>query len=141
MTKIVFDMQHMKFMTIFERITHARLKDCFEDELSKQMIFIVLENEISKAIGKHGANIHRLENIFKKKVKIVEFSHDKLMFISNMLYPLKIKDIHEEEDGTVILAAADNRTRGYIIGRAAQNLRSLEGHVRRHFNVKEIKVQ
>jgi len=127
----------MKFIALFENITRAKVKDCFVN--GERLVFVVSPGFISKAIGKNGSNIKRLESMLKKKIKIVEYSEDKLRFIKNWLMPLKVTDI-KEEDGIVTVTAPDTQTRGLMIGRSAQNLRGTEEVVRRYFEVKEIKI-
>ena len=136
-SKIVYDMNTIKFISAFQSITKTNVKDCFPGETV--MMFIVGEGELGKAIGKDASNVKRLANTFKRKIKIVEFSKDLLTFIKNLVQPMKIAEI-EENDGTVMIMAPDLKTRGYLIGRGGSALRQLEEKVQRHFNIKEIKV-
>jgi len=137
MTKIKFDMQLMQSMNLFEKLTHAKVKDCIvSDEL---ITFIVAPGDAFKAIGKGGSNVKRISNVFKKKIKIVEFSDDKLQFIKNFIMPLKAAEITEEE-GVVLIKAVDHQTRGYIIGRGASSLNLLKEVAGRYFKFKDIKV-
>ncbi len=126
----------MKYITLFETITQAQVKDCVVNEI---ILFIVQENEIGKAIGKNGVNIRKMESILKKRIKIVEFNGDKLRFIQNFLYPLRLKEIKEEE-GIIKLYGPDTKTKGMIIGRDSSNLNHLKDIVRRYFKVEDIKV-
>ncbi|MEM4263414.1 MAG: NusA-like transcription termination signal-binding factor [Candidatus Woesearchaeota archaeon] len=136
-SKIIYDEKIMKFMSIFESITHAQLKDCVNQE--GIVIFIVQQNEIGKAIGAKGSNVHKLERVFNKKVKIVEFSPEPVSFIKNLIYPLQVKEIRED-DGTYVITAVDLKTRGMLIGRNASHLRAYEAVVQRYFPIKELKV-
>lgn len=136
MSKITFDMDKMKMISLFQAITRASVKDCLEDS---ELMFIVGEGEAGKAVGKQGANVKRLSTALKRKIKIVEFNHELPQFIKNLAYPLKIEKI-EEEDGIIRLTAPDIKTRGYLIGRGGSALRKLEDQVKRHFPIKEIKV-
>jgi N utilization substance protein A len=135
--RIKYDFSLIKFISLFESMTRASVKDCFTQD--DRIIFIVRENQIGLALGKGGSNIRRLEAVLKKKIKIAEFSPDLLQFIRNIEYPLEIKDI-AEKDGIVTITPPDSRTRGYLIGRAAVNLRNAEEMVRRYFEVKSIRV-
>ncbi|MCB9359315.1 NusA-like transcription termination signal-binding factor [Candidatus Woesearchaeota archaeon] len=136
-TRIVFNNDIIKFMSIFQNVTKTSLKDCIDS--NSKMIFIVDENQAGKAIGKKGANIKRLEQKFKKKVMVVEYSKDISQFIKNVIYPSKVKDI-TEEDGTFTITPIDTYTRGVIIGRSAANLREFESIVKRYYPIKELKV-
>ncbi len=137
MTKIKYNIDAMKFMSLFETMTRAKLKDCIISE--NLVTFIVEENQIAKAIGKKGANVKNLERVLNKKIKIVEFSDDMIRFIQNLAYPAKIKEA-VQEDRIVKITAADTQSRGWLIGRGASILRSHEAIVKRFFDIDEIKV-
>ena len=126
----------MKSMQLFENLTRAKLKDCIANE---GLIFIVEENEIGKAIGKGGSNVHRLEGLLNKRIKIVEFSSDVKQFIRNFIMPLEVKDVNEE-NGIITIFGPDTKTRGLLIGRDRKNLENLKDVVGRYFTVEDIKV-
>lgn len=138
MGKIKFDADSMKVISLFETITGASVKDCFDAE-DGRLIIAVNEGEIGKAIGKGSVNVKKIENVLKKKVRIIEFSPDLEKFIRNVVYPLKVAEI-AVEGGIAVLTAADHQTRGLLIGRSAQNLRGYETIVKRYFPVEELKV-
>ncbi len=138
-TKIVFDEDILKKMSLFESITRAKLKDFFDDPVQERLVFIVQPGELWRALGKKSSNVKRLENTFKRKIKIVEYNPDLVTFIKNMAHPLKIHDV-TEEDGIVVIRHDDMQTKGLLIGKNARNLRNMETNVRRYFEVKEIKV-
>ncbi|KYK26151.1 hypothetical protein AYK26_00860 [Euryarchaeota archaeon SM23-78] len=135
--KITFDTDMLKFMALFEKVTHARLRDCFFDR--EKLVFLVEQGEMGKALGKNKTNVVKLEKMLNRKIKIVEFNLSRLQFITNYLAPLRITDIKEEGD-VVIVTGADTKTKGLIIGIKAQNLRNLEKVVGKYFKVEEIKV-
>ncbi len=137
MIKIKYDLNLMKFISLFESITRAAVKDCFE--LSERLVFIVKEGNIGKALGRGGSNVRRLEGMLKRKLRIIEFNENLLRFIQNVVYPSKVKDIVEEE-GVVTITPPDSETRGYLIGRGAVNLNTTKEIVKRYFEIKEIKV-
>lgn len=137
---ITYDAELLKAMSFFEKITHTQLKDCFMDTHVNMFTFVVMPGEIGKAVGKGGVNVKRLENAFKKRIKIVEYADDLLQFVRNMIMPLRVQNI-EQMDDIVIVQDQDMKTKGLLIGRNAGNLRNLETNVRRYFpTLKEIKV-
>lgn len=136
-SKIVYDMNTIKFISAFQALTRTNVKDCISTE--NALTFIVGEGEIGKAVGKNAENVKRLARAFNRKIKIVEFSSKLLGFIRNLVQPLKIATI-EEKDGTVMITAPDLQTRGYLIGRGGSALRQLEEMVKRHFEIKGIRV-
>lgn len=134
----VIDADMLRTMSLFSRITHANLIDglLFNDAL----LFIVGEGDLGKALGHQRANVSKLERLLNRKVKIVEFSSDKLQFIANLMAPLRVSGI-AEADGVVTVNGADQKTRGLMIGSGARNLRLYEQIVRKYYPVKEIKVR
>ena len=135
--KIVYDATLIKIMSLFEKITKARLKDCITQD--NQMIFVVQPNEIAKAIGPKGKNVKKLENMLKKRVKVVEYNQEPATFIKRLVHPLQVREI-VEEDGVYTITAVDLKTRGMLIGRNASYLRAFENIVKRYFPIKELKV-
>ena len=126
----------MKLITLFESMTGAKVKDCISNE---RLTFIIEENEMGKAIGRNGANIKRMENAIKRKIKLAEFSNNAVQFVKNMVHPIEVEDIREEE-GIITIHGRDTGTKAMLIGRERQNLNHLSDIVKRYFDVKEIKV-
>ena len=139
MSKIKYDINLMKFMQLFESVTRAKLKDCINNIEDEQVIFVVEENEIGKAIGKGGSNVRRLEDLLKRKIKIVEFNQEIKQFIRNFVMPLQVKEINEENN-TITITGPDTKTKGLLIGRERKNLENLKSVVKRYFDVEDIRV-
>lgn len=137
MEKIKYDLNLMRFISIFTTITRAKVKDCFLSE--DIVVFIVGEDEIAKAIGKSGTTAKMVERAINRKIKIVEFNPKLEHFVRNIIYPLKVDEV-VIEDGVVQLKAPDMKTRGMLIGRNAQNLKNTRNTLKRHFNITELKV-
>lgn len=130
------DIQLIGFVNTFERITKARVKDCFFDK-NKNLVFLVKEGDLWKAVGKKGANVQKLSNMLKKKIRIIEFSDDVKKFVRNVIMPFKVDEI-VEEDGKVVLKSKDSKVKGLIIGRDKKNLEELNSIVKKYFNVEVV---
>ena len=136
MNRIKYNSDSMNLITLFESMTGAKVKDCISNE---KITFIMEENEMGKAIGKNGVNIRRMENSVKKRIKLVEFSSDVLQFVRNMIYPAEISNV-EHDNGIITIHGKDAGTKAMLIGRERKNINHLADIVKRHFDVKEIKV-
>lgn len=136
--KFKYDMQMLQTMTLFEKVTKSKLKDFVL--FGEKYFFIVQKGQLFRALGKNKANIVKLEELLKRKVKIVEFADTPAQFIINAMAPLKVVDI-KEDNGIFTVTGPDQKTRGLMIGARAQNLRSYESIVQKYYpDVKEIKV-
>ncbi len=136
-SKITYDAQLMKVMSLFESITKATAKDCFN---SGDMLYFVVEPEnMGKAIGKQGKNAKLLENLLKRKIRILEFSPDLATFIKNLVYPIVPKQVEIRND-SVTISGQDSKSKAMLIGRNSINLNNYKEIIKRYFEIKDIRV-
>jgi len=135
--KTVIDMDMIKIINLFEQVTHARVKEAFY--MKEVLTFIIFEGDKFKALGKNLSNLHKIEQMLQKKIKIVEFDSDITKFITNLIYPYRVERI-VLTDKIVTIEDSDTKTKGLIIGSKAQNLRMYESVVKKYFEIDEIKV-
>ena len=128
--KIKYGKELMKFKAFFETMTHTPLKDCLIDSKS-QIVFLVKNGSIGKAIGKNGKNARGIEAALNRKIKIVEFSPVATEFVKSLISPLKAEI--SEENNTILIHCGDSATRSLLIGRNARNLRNYESITKRYF--------
>jgi N utilization substance protein A len=137
--KFKYDVQALQWMSLFEKVTRAKLKDFFMQQ--EKLCFIVQPGNLRKGLGPNKKNIEKLEGLTKRKVKVIEYSDDIKRFISNVFSPLKIVKMEFGDDGIVTLTGPDQKTKGLMIGAQARNLRLFESVVQKYYpEVKEIKV-
>ncbi|MGV8141001.1 MAG: NusA-like transcription termination signal-binding factor [Candidatus Woesearchaeota archaeon] len=135
--KTVYDIDMIKIINLFEQVTHARVKEAFY--MKDVLTFLVFEGDKFKALGKELSNLHKIEKMLQKKVKIVEFNSDLIKFITNLIYPYRVESI-VFNDKIITITDSDMKTKGLLIGAKAQNLRMYESIVKKYFEVDEIKV-
>jgi transcription termination/antitermination protein NusA len=137
MVKIKFDINLIKFISIFGSITRSKVKDCISAE---PLIFIVEKGEIAKAIGKGAKNIKKIEQLLKKKIRIIEFNLDIIEFVKNVIAPNKATEIIKE-DTKIVISAESSGIKGKIIGRDSKNLQQTKEIVKRYFEIDDIVVK
>ena len=120
----------IQYINLFEQLTKTNVKGFFPNS---HLIFIVQEGHISRAIGKNGINVKRIEELIRKKIKIVEYSKDPLIFVKNLILPLKIKKISVYDNN--IEVNADTGAKALLIGRNSQNLIHLNNIIKNYFNL------
>lgn len=136
MTRIIYDAAILKYISLFESLTGAKVKDCITDD---RLIFIIEKGNMGLAIGRNGSNLKRVENVLKKPLRIIEFDEDVEQFIRNYSYPLKMIEV-EKEGNSVIIKGKDTKTRAFLIGRDRVNLKKMISIVKRYFDVEDIRV-
>ena len=65
----------MRLISLFQNVTKATARDCLDDEKQNRIIFVVNEGKMGLAIGKGGSNIKSLQNILKRHVESVSYTH------------------------------------------------------------------
>ena len=134
-----FDLELLKLINFFEDFTGAAVKDAFYDTNGK-LTFVVEPGNIGKAVGKGASTLKKVEEKLGQRIRVAEYSDDRLEFIESLVAPLTLVEIREEDD-VVYLEGKDEKTTGLLIGKHARNLRNLESMVRRYMPVEEIKVE
>jgi len=140
---IKFTSKEMRFISLFESITGANVKDCIVNEEQSRVIFVVKEGEIGMAIGRGGRNIHTLEKMTGKKHEIIEYSERPAQFIKNALKPAMVKEIRitERLNGkTMAVVTVNPRDKGVAIGKNGRNAERLRFLAKRYFQIQNVSI-
>ena len=136
--KIIYDANLMKSMILFENLTKVNVKDAYLRENS--IWFVIEKGGMFRAIGKNGIKIKKVENVFKKKVKLIEENEDIKIFCKGLIYPVKAKEI-DFNDEILTITAEDTRAKGLLIGRERKNLNELKEVLSRYFELKDVEIK
>ena len=64
------NMQDMRYLNLFEKMTRVRTRYCFK--YNEFIVFCVPKHLVSAAIGEGGANVKRMSEILRKKIKVIQ---------------------------------------------------------------------
>ena len=134
----MFDLNTFGISALVEKITGVLVKDCFTD--GEFWYVIVPPGEVGRAVGRQWILIKRIEQQARKRLKIVEFHEDAVVFIRNVVYPLKISQVFEQENAFII-ADKDRRVKSQLLGHQGKLLALVNRAVQRFFPGKEVKVE
>ena len=140
---IKFTSKEMRYISLFESVTGANVKDCIVHEEQSRVIFVVKEGEIGMAIGRGGRNIHTLERMTGKKHEIIEYSETPAQFIKNALKPAMVKEIRitERPNGkTMAVVTVNPRDKGLAIGKNGRNAERLRFLAKRYFEIENVSI-
>ncbi len=139
MTKTL-NMQFIRYANMFNRVTRIRTNHCFE--YNNAIVFAVPRKLVSRAIGPDNQNLKRLNQIIRRKIKIVAIPNGKEdieNFVSVITYPVKFKNI-EIKDGNAIINAG-SQTKAILIGRGKCRLNEMQKVLEQYFGVKKVMIR
>lgn len=132
------DMQDMRYLNLFGRITKVSTRFCFK--YNENIIFCVPRSLISKAVGEGGRNIRQISDILKKRIKVIPRPQgiaDAKQFIGEIVKPVIFKDL--EVKGDEIILTAGSQSKASLIGRNKRRLLEMQKIVKDFFG-KEFRI-
>ncbi len=134
----VIDMQRMRYLNLFEKISKVRTRFCFI--YNETIFFCVPKRFMSKAIGEKAKNIKKLNEILRKKIKIIvmpETQNDIEKFFEAIVSPVVFKNF-EIKDKEVIVSAS-KQSKAALFGRNKKRFHEMQEIMKNFFN-KEFKI-
>ena len=143
MTK-TFDMQFIRYMNLFQRITRVNSTHCFL--YNNTIVFVIPRRDIMAAIGRDNSNLKKLSGILLKRIRVVaEPKDDKDLhgFISVLVDPATIEKteiISGASGKELILTPAGRESKAMIIGRDRARETEIKNILDQHFGIKDVKI-
>lgn len=129
---MIFDQAIIGFINVFERMTKAKVKDCYFDD--GELVMVIMPGMMGLAVGKGGVNIKKFSARAKKKVKLIEYRDDPKEFVERLILPVKAKEVRLDDD--VIVVVANNVVeKGKIFGRDKTNFKKIQTLVSKYFKM------
>lgn len=140
-SRIRLGSSEIKYMTLFESVTGATVKDCVLEE--NALGFLVKKGDMGLAIGKKGANIGKVRDIVGKSIWVMEFNENREEFIKKLFDPVKVRQIRfkgpETEKNAVI--QIEKKDRKKVIGPEGSRIKIARQFAQRHHLIDDISVQ
>lgn len=114
----IIDMQVMRYINLFTKITRISPRYCFK--YNNQLIYLVKNNEVSKAIGKEAINAKKIMSTLRKKIKILAIPKDDSskeikLFLEKLVEPVEVTDVDIRDE--IIKVSATRINKSSLIGR------------------------
>lgn len=131
----------MRYITLFEGVTGARVRDCVIDEEGR-LIFVVNPGELGLAVGKGGCRVRQVGKLVGKGVEVVEYSDDPVEFVKNALAPARVKGVQvvESEGQRAALVSVEEMDRGLAIGKGGKRLKRAKVLALRHHGIQDVRL-
>jgi len=130
-----------RYLNAFGTLTGVSSLDCFE--LFGEIVYVVEPGKIGIAVGKGGSNIKKVENLLKRRIRLVEFSSDPITFIRNAVYPIKIQNIYistKSSGDRVLNIKADAKLKKVLMRESKKMFKLLSMLIERQFPALKLEV-
>jgi len=137
----VIDMQSMRQINLFSKVCHVPTQHYYI--YNNTLIFGVPKDRVSQAIGKDAVNIKKLNQILRRKIKVIAMPEaDNIegirKFILELVDPVEINKIEIEGNKMEINATRINRAS--LIGRNRAREKELINILKGSFGITELKI-
>lgn len=138
MVEIKLDAESLRTFALFERITGAELKDMMEEE--DRVIFVVVEGQLGRALGKGAQNLKHLKESFNKEIVLVGHAADREQFVKNLFHRFTVESIEwEDRNGDIIAhVKIPQEDRGKAIGKGGRNIQLVRSLAKRHHQIADV---
>ncbi len=143
MSEVKLSTEGIRYIALFEGLTGARARDCYEDIENNRLIFVVKNGDMGLAIGKGGERINRVKRAVGKHVEIIEHSDDPVEFVKNAFHPIPIKNVNIalKDSKHIAYVEVNTKEKGLAIGRDGKNIEKIKILSSRHHNIDDVIIQ
>jgi transcription termination/antitermination protein NusA len=141
MVEIKLDADTLRVFSMFERMTGAELKDVIEEE--DRIIFVVVEGQVGRAVGKGAINLKRLRETLGKEVNLYGYAADREQFLKNVFHRFKVESVEwEDRNGDIIAhVKLPQEEKGKAIGKGGKNIQLARMLMKRHHQVADVSLE
>lgn len=141
MSEIRLSTEGIRYISLFENITGAAVKDCIVEE--DRIIYVVKAGDMGVAIGKNGYNVNHIKKTIDKSIDLVEYSEDPGIFIKNAFGPANVKsvNINIRNHKRLAIVEVSNKEKGLAIGREGKNIGKVKIVAQRHHDIDDVIIQ
>ena len=133
--KVTFDSRSIQYINLFNSLTRCSIIDFIDD--SDELYFVVGEGQYGLAGGKNGVKVKKAERVFKKAIKVFEYSPKLESFVRNLVPEAQSIEISNSE--VVVRIKPSDRAR--VIGKGGKNVRIIKLFLERLFEIENFKVK
>jgi len=141
MVDIKLDADTLRIFAMFEGMTGAELKDVIEEE--DRIIFVVVEGQVGRALGKGAMNLKRLRESLSKEIVLIGHAGEREQFLKNVFHRFKVENVEwEDRNGDIIAhVKLPQEEKGKAIGKGGRNIQLARMLMKRHHQVADVSLE
>jgi NusA-like KH domain protein len=137
----IINMQSMRYMNIFSRITNISTKYAFD--YNNSIVFGVPKSKMSLAIGKNAENVKKINLLIRKKIKIIAMPEKDdykgiEKFILDIVSPIEVSNVSVDDNSATI--TANKMSKASLIGRDRAREKELLEILKNNFSILNLKI-
>jgi len=131
----------MRYINLFAKMTRVQTTKVFV--YNNQIVFAVPRAKVSEAIGRGAVNVKRLNEILRKKIKVVAMpavDDDSGIgkFVEETVAPVEFNKIEVKENSVVVTAG--RQSKAALIGRGRQREKELADVLKNFFHISKLRI-
>jgi NusA-like KH domain protein len=134
------DMQLMRYINLFARTTKVSTTRVFV--YNNQIMFVIPKSKISLAIGKNAANIRKMSEILRKKIRVIampaEDGEGIKGFVESVIAPVECNGVEVKDD--VVVVNAGKQSKAALIGRNRMREKELKEVLKDFFGFRDLRI-
>jgi len=133
--KVTLDQNTIQSISLFQNLTGSSVIDAISD--GDEIYFVVAQGQYGSTVGRNGSKIKNAERVFKKRIKVFEYSESLEEFVKNIIPGVQEFSL---KDKTVLIKIKPN-DKAKVIGKGGKNVKIINKFLQRLFDMEELKVK
>jgi N utilization substance protein A len=132
--------EEIRYISLFQEVTRANVKDCVIDNENNRIIFLVESKDMGVAIGKNGINVKRLKKIIGKDIELVAYSDNLEELVKNLMSPARVRSIKlvNTNSKKSVYITVDPQDKGLAIGKNGRNVLRAKLILKRYMDIDNV---
>ncbi|MCH7902883.1 NusA-like transcription termination signal-binding factor [archaeon] len=134
------DFEQIRLINALDEIANVSAKDCFIEE--DNVVFLVHEKHMRKAIGKNGATVQLMQKKIGKTIELFEYNEKPEKFFAKAFYKAKVEKvvIKKTNGKKIALIKTKNNDKGAILHNL-KRLGKIKELARRNYEIEEVRIR
>jgi len=127
-------------MNTLDAVAKVSARDCFVE--GDNVVFLVPENEMNRAIGKNGSTVELLTKRLGKRIELFEYSEKPEKFFEKAFFKAKLEkvEIREMKENKIAIISVDAANKKIIL-QNMRRLRRVKEIAKRNYDIEEVRIR